>query len=286
MRRRRTSPGKAGTISAATPPPRGASTPFTPNRPTPRPGTLFCNSALLHYHAIAIPALNLSAAPAEARLWVRPAPGSHHPVLCEVRNTLNFCFSIYPFRFKVLEPLPGVFETVACNGNIARLIISSGRCRLGRVSLLFFPSLSSAVDADFAGLGATNVNLTSLNFQNDSSTRRACGPAPGDDVGYTLVGRCGSPSPGPRPDARSAKGHCASSPADGPSASPATGSACIQVGGRDLEIRCTSAPHSPLSAAPSFPVPNERPIVSQQLHPASMTMPYAPTIAHSQLSSP
>lgn len=69
------------------------------------------------------------------------------PNVSDVRNALNFCFSTYPFRFQTSDILPGVFESAAANGNIARLIVTRGRCRLGRVSLLLFPSLRSTMAA-------------------------------------------------------------------------------------------------------------------------------------------
>nr|CAB3483870.1 unnamed protein product [Digitaria exilis] len=95
----------------------------------------------------ATPAPSLDQASVDSMFWVRADQGTLCVSIHEVANALNFCFSMAPLRFKVRQCCPSVFASAASDANVARHIITSGWCQVGRTVLLLFPSLDSAIAA-------------------------------------------------------------------------------------------------------------------------------------------
>ena len=62
-------------------------------------------------------------------------------------NALNFRFSKPHYRFVGERLGRSLFSTRAANKNLASFIVSRGRCKVGDVLLLLFPSLTSAMAA-------------------------------------------------------------------------------------------------------------------------------------------
>ena len=108
------------------------------------PGVCFSDFALLHFHQLAVPAVARDGNP-EGTFWIRPAPGLNSLSRFQVANALNFCFSRPGIRFHVLCLAPNLFSARAGNRNMAAYIVSRRRCVVGRLSLLLFPSLASAM---------------------------------------------------------------------------------------------------------------------------------------------
>jgi hypothetical protein len=90
------SPGEAHRTSSAA---GRRPTPPQSHYPSSAPGVSFCNFVLLNYYTTVVPAARLASAPSSSQIWLCPTPGSHTPNSLEVRNALNFCFSIYPHPF-------------------------------------------------------------------------------------------------------------------------------------------------------------------------------------------
>ena len=67
-------------------------------------------------------------------------------------NALNFRFSRPHYRFHVVCIGHELFSAHAATANLACYIVSCGRCRVGSVSLLLFPSLASAMTAGAASI--------------------------------------------------------------------------------------------------------------------------------------
>jgi hypothetical protein len=149
------------------------------------PGVLFSNLALCDFFVLVVPTARLARASVDARIWLCPAPGSRLPDPQEVQNALTFFFSTHPLRFQVREVHQGVFETAASNGNIARLMLTRGRCSLGQVSLLLFPSFSASLvawGARTSGEEATDVTPMSPEIRTPD-------PAPVPLGAICLLGR-------------------------------------------------------------------------------------------------
>lgn len=149
--------------------------------PSRRPGVSFCSYVLRYCHALVVPAISLAQAHQSTCFWVGSAQGRHVPSLCEVRNTLSFSFSLPPLQLVQ----PGVFISAAADANLARLILLKGCCSLGRVTLLLYPSLASAIAASNLGQEGGDITSddggTSAKFQTSHSANlvRPSGP-PGE----------------------------------------------------------------------------------------------------------
>ena len=130
--------------SSSPPLPRHAAAPWTP---APPPGVAFCDLVLQHFYDLAIPASRSAPACAASTFWIRTAPGSAAASPVQVRNTLNFCFSVPHFRFGVTLLGRNVFSSQAANQNLAAFIVTRGRCSVGSTSLLLYPTLASAMAA-------------------------------------------------------------------------------------------------------------------------------------------
>lgn len=155
-------PGGSGGAHQSPPPAGRRPTPPRTQYSSPAPGVSFCNSVLLNFYATPVPAVRLPSAPSSSRIWLCPVQGSRTANLFEVQNALNFYFSVRPFRFQIGESQPRVFEMAAVNANIARFLVNRGRCCFGRVSLLLFPTVQSAIAAKRVGhhAGGLEVDVT------------------------------------------------------------------------------------------------------------------------------
>lgn len=146
------------------------------------PGTQFSDYALLHFHQLSVPATSGPLSSPEGSFWIRPEPGSSVATTSQVGNALNFRFARPPRRFKVIQLGPDLFSARAANNNLASFIASRGRCKVGSVSLLLFPTLTAAM-AGGGVLGARECDVsTPVQTSNGQATvrppPRAPGPAP------------------------------------------------------------------------------------------------------------
>jgi len=116
------------------------------------PGVSFSDSVLLHFHLLAVPAPRGAGSTTGGDFWIRPEPGSGSPSRIQVGNALNFRFSRPHYRFHVVCIGHELFSAHAATANLACYIVSCGRCRVGSVSLLLFPSLASAMAAGAASI--------------------------------------------------------------------------------------------------------------------------------------
>ncbi|CAN6166399.1 unnamed protein product [Urochloa humidicola] len=146
------------------------------------PGVYFCDYALKNFHLLVVPATQSRVADPEARIWILHAhSGKGTQNMFLVRNALNFCFSMPPHRFVVKEVGDCIFSSVVANANIARYIVAFGHCKLGKTSLLLFPSLDSAIAAakqrsegKIRGVSIKTTDVTTLfEFQTCATGQRA-----------------------------------------------------------------------------------------------------------------
>ena len=107
----------------------------------------FCNLALRLFHLFVVPATSAVDLSSDATLWIVPAAGFARPSATQIKNAFNYCFSMAPHRFEFSRINDTPFSTVAANGNIARFIVARGRCVVGKVSLLLFPTRDSTMAA-------------------------------------------------------------------------------------------------------------------------------------------
>jgi hypothetical protein len=94
---------------------------------------------------LAVPASSLASVEPDAFFWLSPEEGYATPSLAEVTDTLTYCYSSPSFPFHVQHAGRWVFSMAPSCANIAKVIVATGRCRRGGVSLLLFSSSTLAI---------------------------------------------------------------------------------------------------------------------------------------------
>ena len=77
------------------------------------PGAPFCDSVLLHFHQMVVPAPSGAPDSPDSSFWIRPDSGSVAPSKVQVANALSFCFSRPPPPVRGEQPRP---RPVLCQG--------------------------------------------------------------------------------------------------------------------------------------------------------------------------
>ncbi|KAF8732245.1 hypothetical protein HU200_016224 [Digitaria exilis] len=123
------------------------------------PGVSFCNFVLANFHILKVPASLSSTTDTASRIWILYLGKGKELSVREIKNVLNFCFSIPPFRFAVEQTSSRIFSSVVANANLANYLVARGRCKLGNKSFLLFPSLGAAIAGSKLGAAADAVDV-------------------------------------------------------------------------------------------------------------------------------